>query len=320
MNNIDCEYLQTPLDIEAHHNIGGHTSSLYHYHNSYEIYLLLKGDVNYYIERSCYHFKRGDILSIRPDEMHRASCINNNFAYERLFINIQAPVLKMLSDDCTDLQDCFCKRPFGKDNLKHLNEGEIHELITLTHKINDISDSDAYGSSLLLHAYATEFLVIVNRAFTDASHEVHHSNVMTPLIADTMSYIEDHLAEDITLTLLSEHLYHNASYLSRTFREITGLTLQQYITSKRITLAKHYLSEQKSFLEASELCGFNNYSSFYRSFIKLVGVSPMQYIKDAKGHCLQQISDASVGTSDEQHVSALNTDRPKKYQVPLGGA
>lgn len=280
MNSSKYEYQQTVNSIEAHHNIGGITSSLYHYHNSYEIYLFLKGDADYYIEMSCYHLKRGDILAIRPDEMHRVYCKNMNDTYERLFMNIQAPVLKKLSNESADLQDCFCKRPFGKDNMRHLGEGEIHELITLTHKIHDIANSDAYGSELLLYAYTTEFLVTINQSFADSSNKIHRSNVMTPLISDAMSFIENHLSEDITLTMLSEHLYHNPSYLSRTFHEVTGLTLQQYITSKRIALAKYYISEKKSLLETSCLCGFNDYSSFYRAFVKTEGRSPIRFAKE----------------------------------------
>lgn len=64
---------------------------------------------------------------------------------------------------------------------------------------------------------------------------------MPRLIQDTMMYIEEHLAEEITLSDLSAVFFHNGTYISRCFKGVTGLTISQYILYKRISLAQKYL-------------------------------------------------------------------------------
>ena len=283
MDTSNCEYNQTLPEIEAHHNIGGETTALYHYHNSYEVYLFLAGDVDYYIEMNSYHLKRGDLFAIRPDELHRSCVLGRRNEYERAFFNVQVPVLNSLSSQYTNLRDCFYNRPFGQDNYKHMEEGDVSELITLAHQIHDLENSSAYGADILRRTYASQMLVLVNRAFLKKNEASRPNNIMTPMVSDIMTYIGDHLTEDITLNALSEHLYHNASYISRKFKETTGLTIQQYIMYKRIILAKKYLLEHRSLLDTSQMCGFNEYSSFYRTFMRQVGVSPIQFVKENAG-------------------------------------
>ncbi|MFD1907598.1 AraC family ligand binding domain-containing protein [Paenibacillus rhizoplanae] len=62
--------------------------TFYHRHEAYELYLFLRGNVNFYIENSCYHLQRGDLLVLNPEEMHR-SFSQDESEYERITINLQ---------------------------------------------------------------------------------------------------------------------------------------------------------------------------------------------------------------------------------------
>lgn len=55
------------------------------------------------------------------------------------------------------------------------------------------------------------------------------------------------------------------------------MTINKYITAKRITLSKSLLSEGCSVSETCEKCGFNDYSNFLKAFTKAVGISPKKY-------------------------------------------
>ena len=64
------------------------------------------------------------------------------------------------------------------------------------------------------------------------------------------------------------------SQLCRLFKKATGSTLWQYITIKRLTKARLMLREGEKPTKVCFACGFNDYSTFYRAYIKYYGHGP----------------------------------------------
>ena len=131
-----------------------------------------------------------------------------------------------------------------------------------------------------------ELMTFLNRAFLSrctqepgfAKDELrggsksHHSK-----IDEILDYINQHLAEELSVSILASQFYLSNSYLHKIFKEATGTTVNRYITAKRISRAKILLTEGHSVAETSALCGFHDYSNFLRSFTKAVGISPKKY-------------------------------------------
>jgi YesN/AraC family two-component response regulator len=264
-------------DVICHHKIGVNFTSQYHYHDGFEIYLFLEGDANYYIGQNCYHLKRGSLFNIRPSELHRVECFNLK-VYERISINIRTSLLNEFSTEQTDLSRCFFDRPFGESNLIILNECQINELILLVHKLEYLIDSSIYGYDIMARSYLYQILVTVNNLFHKQT-QIPTMNIMPPIVNKTMQYIDEHLAEPICMGDLSEHIHHNSTYISRCFKNVTGVPLQQYIIYKRIVLAKKYLANGYSLNDTCRLSGFNDYSNFARTLKKQIGCSPKKYQK-----------------------------------------
>ena len=55
------------------------------------------------------------------------------------------------------------------------------------------------------------------------------------------------------------------------------MTINKYVTAKRIAHSKEYLAQGYSVTETCEKCGFNDYSNFLKSFTKAVGITPGNY-------------------------------------------
>ena len=64
------------------------------------------------------------------------------------------------------------------------------------------------------------------------------------------------------------------------------MTINKYITAKRIAHAKDHLIQGYSVSEACEKCGFNDYSNFLKAFTKAVGITPGKYAQIHKNNSL----------------------------------
>ncbi|MDE6591179.1 MAG: AraC family transcriptional regulator, partial [Oscillospiraceae bacterium] len=108
--------------------------------------------------------------------------------------------------------------------------------------------------------------------------KTHHAQV-----DGILSYINQHLAEDLSIPMLASQFYLSGSYLCKIFKDATGTTINRYITAKRIARAKALLAEGHSVAETSSLCGFGDYSNFLKAFTRIVGISPKKYASYARG-------------------------------------
>lgn len=99
------------------------------------------------------------------------------------------------------------------------------------------------------------------------------------MIAQAARYIDDNLAQRLTLQKVSGHIGLNASYFSHLFQETRGQSFSQYLTQKRMEAAKRMLmaSPGAKIYEIARGCGFWSVEHFSRTFKREVGVSPTRY-------------------------------------------
>ncbi len=99
-------------------------------------------------------------------------------------------------------------------------------------------------------------------------------------LLEIREYLRDHLAEKITLDLLSEQFFMNKYYLTRLFRREYGMTINDYLLQMRISHAKELLRfSQISVEEVGESCGITPLYYFSRIFKQVEGISPRDYRK-----------------------------------------
>lgn len=90
-------------------------------------------------------------------------------------------------------------------------------------------------------------------------------------------YVNEHYREDVSLTVLSEYLHANASYLSRLYKSKAGINLSDDILKKRIEKSKECLRTGMKIIDIAEYVGFNDVGYFSKSFKKFTGKSPKEY-------------------------------------------
>ncbi len=94
-------------------------------------------------------------------------------------------------------------------------------------------------------------------------------------------YLQEHLSEDISLSILAEEFHLSAQYISQLFKSEIGVNFLAYLTNIRMERAKKLLlSTALSIGEISEQLGFGDYRVFTKVFKKSEGVTPSQYRRD----------------------------------------
>lgn len=101
-----------------------------------------------------------------------------------------------------------------------------------------------------------------------------------PILAITR-YLQEHLSEDVSLSVLAEEFHLSAQYISQLFKNEIGVNFLAYFTNIRMERAKKLLlSSSASIGEISEQLGFGDYRVFTKVFKKAEGVTPSQYRRD----------------------------------------
>lgn len=97
-------------------------------------------------------------------------------------------------------------------------------------------------------------------------------------------FMQEHLAEEISLSVLSEEFHMNPQYISQLFKNEIGVGFLAYLTSIRMEKAKKLLlSTSLSIGEVAEQSGYGDYRVFTKVFKKSEGITPSQYRRDFLG-------------------------------------
>ncbi|MDE6635910.1 MAG: AraC family transcriptional regulator, partial [Lachnospiraceae bacterium] len=107
-------------------------------------------------------------------------------------------------------------------------------------------------------------------------------NTMPPLVSDTIQYVEEHISNNFSFTDIEKALNFNNRYISRMFKNTTGISLKQYILEKKITHAQKLLAEGYSVTDACYESGFKDYSNFIRTFKQHTGATPNSFRRKGK--------------------------------------
>ncbi|MBB6730766.1 response regulator transcription factor [Cohnella zeiphila] len=102
------------------------------------------------------------------------------------------------------------------------------------------------------------------------------------IIAKLKDYIENHLHRDISLVALADVVHFNPSYLSRYFKQQTGLNLSEFVQSVKVERAKRMLADPDIRVnDIAEALGYGSASNFTRLFKRLTGSTPQEFRETA---------------------------------------
>lgn len=276
-DNISCFYKEEPIDSKIR---------FLHCHDGYEVLMMKRGNVGMQIEDRMITLQPGDIVLIPPYVFHFA-CQQSSDTYCRVVLNMKETVIQSLiarDESYRHITDVFYQTP---DYHIHVNGSTLRQLIDIACALEAASGSkaDAYGANILSKSLLSIILVILNRQAASSVAPIlpqTQAPSMPKVVTDVIHYVDQNLAGDLSVSGIAESVHLNSVYLTRLFRQYSGLSLQQYIIEKRLAEAKRMLRNGQSPTDVCYACGFNNYSNFSRTFTNHVKISPRQYQENSR--------------------------------------
>jgi len=284
MNEYRLTHGDLVFSLDMTHYTNKHTSSehLIHTHQAYEIYYLLNGNLQFLIENNIYSLMPGDVLLINSNELHMP-IKDQNTEFEGIKIHFEPSFYNPLSVSVANedflafnLLHCFIHRPKGMQNKVSILPEYSKKILDIFVELEFLNNCDDFGYEYRMFIIFTDLLLCINKAFMNIMDKKVCQAVPNNVV-DILNYIEDNLEKEITLDILSSSFFISKYHLSHMFKKTMGISLQEYIISRRISMARELLDKGLSVTNACFLSGFNNHSNFVKLFKKVVGISPLQY-------------------------------------------
>ena len=237
-----------------------------HIHDNHELFCLVKGDVGYIVEGHRYKLYPGTLLLMRSSESHKL-IVNSPSEYERYVINFTSDFLLQNGFDSTILTPLL-QRELGQKNRyspkDFQNITPVYFFEKLENEAKIISPKNAVLSNL------SALLSSINIAFLKKNNKDTDEGGI-------IAFVNDNLTKNLSVEEIAAFVHLSPSQLSRVFKKLSGTSVYEYILSKRLILFHEKMRMGMGAQEASNECGFHDYSAFYRLYKKRFGTSPTKH-------------------------------------------
>ncbi|WP_232016624.1 response regulator [Paenibacillus baekrokdamisoli] len=98
------------------------------------------------------------------------------------------------------------------------------------------------------------------------------------IIESVKQYVEQHYAENLSLQWVTDCYYIHPNYFSKRFKQVVGISFNDYVTRIRINRSKELLkTTSMRIARISQLVGYDDQNYFCNVFKKVAGLSPTAY-------------------------------------------
>ena len=248
-----------------------------HHHDFYEVYYLLGGEVEYWVDGRIIRMMPGDLLLINPLELHRPMIEQGSPVYERIVLWINKEYLEGLSAGPQRLSRCFDTSRPEHTHLIHTVAAERSALTALIGELVREFYGRDFGCGLYAEGLFLQFMVQLNRMAFHTEARQEETESLSPLVQKVLGYIAAHIQEELTLEDIAAKMFISKYHLSHAFSREVGVSVYRYVMLRRLMMARQLLLAGEPAGQVCRSCGFADYTSFYRAFKSEYGASPREF-------------------------------------------
>lgn len=278
MNKIFNEYNRVGDDFFYHHTKTEASDTPYvigpEVHTAYEALYLINGELSYVIEGQTYEVGRGALILVSPNAIHTLK-ISAGCDYERAVILFDVKIMQRLFSEL----DVEMTRVFTEGRLPvRIVSAEAVKKYGFDRAILSIigEDKNSEYKKLRMISGLIEFLIALDKLVKGGVAFLMAPSSSDHFIRKVVEFIDAHISEEITLDRLARELFVSKSTLCHRFSSYMNVTINRYIAIKKIHLANELIRSGKSVEAAAIAVGYENYTSFYYNFKKIMKKSPAE--------------------------------------------
>ena len=268
-----------------------------HVHETIELHFILEGQRLMFVDRETYRLSPHSAIVVNHNLIHKTSTApgfppdHHNFILQldRSRFDQILRVAGLRGFD--DFGDRF-------NGVATFNDSEWRLILAVISEFKAMCKEDKMGAAVSMedaHAFlylqALELASIFAKARRRLLHaELEANQKVVPetvvktgvhqKVHEVALYLQTHIHESVSLEELAQRFFMSRSYLTRSFRNVTGFSVVEYMTYIRIQKAQQLLRESdRSITEIADLCGFGNITYFEKVFKTTTGHTPVQYRK-----------------------------------------
>ena len=264
IGDVCCE---CGFEIPTHHQI------------CHEISYIVTGAGKFYLNGIAYPVKAGDIFICSQGQEHRITTIPGSmlrFVYIGFLFN----------DNIKKHNNWIPLKKYFQSPGIPIAEDKVNLDLPLMRLIDEF-----YGKPLLykemIISYINQILLLTFRSFKDQISPIYHPELSENMVGypvySVIIYIEKHILELENIRTISDDLGYSYSYLSHLFKNKTGITLQKYITYKKIEKSLELLKYSGlSITQVAHRLNYETLQAFSKAFHRVMGFSPSDYIHNKR--------------------------------------
>jgi len=268
--NAERQFLSVRKQLDP---LGGRFDNSLHWHDYYEIELVIGGSGTHIFNGNRYPLSRGSAYLLSPKDFH--TVIENAEDPLKLYnINFNEQILPRELLQTLTAAECGICASF--------NEAETVRLSALCEQmLTELSCEQTNGREMIVALFTQFLIMLVRRGAQTLSDGTRESR--QPQVGRVISYLKAHFREPISLADCAGMVYLTPNYLGEIFCRETGMRFRDYLRRLRFSYAVDLLQTTDITIDAiSYHAGFPSASYFAALFRKEYHMTPTQFRETQK--------------------------------------
>ena len=238
-----------------------------HWHTSIEIFAVMEGHLEFFMNKEEYPLKAGEQLIINSNEIHSIHAAERNKT-----VVLQIPLKQF--------ENYFTAQRFIRFRSQDADaDGKLASLIKKLYKVYTARDT-GYEFGTMSLFYEIMDMLVKNYRLTEAHEkEIRHSRKLDTLSKIT-TYMREHYKEDLKLSDLAATFGYSDAYLSRMFQKYAKINYKTYLQDIRMAYAyRDLMNTDRTISQIALDNGFCSSRGFSGEFQKRYGILPSEMRK-----------------------------------------
>lgn len=256
-----------PFKMFIFEGMNGHYVREKHWHREIEIFAVMQGDLDFYIDDEEYPLEAGDFILVNSNEVHSIHSPHPN-----LTLVVQIPL---------DLFANYLEKN-GILYFTHFTKKRDKEVMLRLKEMYStyVSKEEGYEFKVLSQFYQVIYILIRGYRVTDVSHARVLANKNLERLSRITDYMGAHYTENLTLNGVAETFSYSPTYLAHMFQKYARTTFKHYLENLRLEYGYRLLCDTDLAIgDIAMQTGFASSKSFSGYFHKKYGVMPNAFRK-----------------------------------------